>query len=81
MTERSATAARRESLLKEHGKTSSELQKAYKLRLDLKGLGQTKVRAILERGKIPQVNEQEIRQKLRELELSRKRDKGLGLSR
>jgi hypothetical protein len=81
VTERSATAARRESLLKEHGKTSSELQKAYKLRLDLKGLGQTKVRAILERGKIPQVNEQEIRQKLRELELSRKRDKGLGLSR
>jgi hypothetical protein len=81
VAQRSATQDRRESLLKEHGKISSELQKGYKLRLDLKGLGQTKVMAILERGKIPQVNEQEIKLKLQELELSRKKYKGLGLSR
>lgn len=79
VVERSATQERRESLLKENRMVSSELSHCYKLRMELKRLGHTKVRAIVERGKIPRVNEQEITQKIREIdELERTRERSLG---
>ncbi len=81
IVQRSATEERRAALLKEHGEVSQELSQAYKIRQELKKLGHTKVRAIWERGKVPQVNEQEIRQKIREIERTQERSLGLGRSR
>jgi hypothetical protein len=82
VAQRSATEARRATILKEHGEVSSDLAHCYNLRMELKKLGHTKVRAICERGKIPRVNNQEIRQKIREIdELDRTRERSLGLGR
>jgi hypothetical protein len=81
IVQRSATEDRRAALLKEHGEVSQELSQAYKIRQELKKLGHTKVRAIWERGKVPQVNEQEIRQKIRAIERTQERSLGLGRSR
>ncbi len=81
IVQRSATEERRAALLKEHGEVSQELSQAYKIRQELKKLGHTKVRAIWERGKVPQVNEQEIRQKIREIERTQERSLGLGRGR
>ena len=81
IAQRSATEERRAALLKEHGEVSQELTQAYKLKHELKRLGRTKVRAICERGKVPQVNEQEIRQKIRAIERTQERSLGFGRGR
>jgi hypothetical protein len=82
VSQRSATEERRAALLKEHGEVSQELTQAHITKGQLKRLGHTKVRAICERGKVPQVNEREIRQKTREIEeIERVRERSLGYDR
>jgi hypothetical protein len=76
VAQRSATEARRATILKEHGEVSRELSHASKIRMELKKLGHSKVRAICERGKVPEVNKQEIRQKIREIERTQERSLG-----